>query len=137
MRFLKGSGKQDKQKTVNEHRGGVRGFTLENDSFMNGELGDDMSEQEVAMVASRRIDAALAEKARPCKRHETAQPRSLLLVAHVMNMRRGLLHQQTRQLKQENPYAVGLAHRIVWVDNLQTHKAIKLPSNRNSRPSEI
>ena len=53
---------------------------------MDGELCDDVREQEVTVVPSRRVDAVLAEQAGPRVRHQAAKLVTLLLVAGVVDV---------------------------------------------------
>lgn len=69
---------------------------------MNGKLGDNVSQQEVAAVLAGWIHTGFGEKARPSKGHETPQLAVPALVV-VMDVVRCVLYQQGRELKQVDP----------------------------------
>lgn len=60
---------------------------------MNGELGDNVSQQEVTAVLAGRIHAGFGEQARPSEGHETPQLAVPALVV-VMDVMRSMLYQQ-------------------------------------------
>lgn len=60
---------------------------------MNGELGDNVSQQEVAAVLAGRIHAGFGEQARPCEGHETPQLAVPALVI-VVDVMRSMFYQQ-------------------------------------------
>jgi len=51
---------------------------LQNNSLMDGKLGNDVREQKMSMVLGGRVDAHLGQQTRPCKRHQTTKLVSLL-----------------------------------------------------------
>jgi len=51
---------------------------LQNDSFVDGKLGDDVREKQVAVVLGGRVNAHLGQQTRPCKRHQPTQLVALL-----------------------------------------------------------
>ena len=71
---------------------------LEDDALVDGELGYDVAEEQVAVVLVERVDARLGEQARPRERHEAAQLGALLLVVHVVDVRVRVLDEERAQL---------------------------------------
>ena len=61
------------------------------------------------MVLGGRVHTLLGEETRPGKGHETSQLGSLSLVVGVVDMRRGVFHQEGRELEQKD------AHRVLCV----------------------
>ena len=54
---------------------------LQNDSFVDGELGDDVRQKQMAVVLGGRVDTHLGQQARPRKRH---QPTKLIALLPAM-----------------------------------------------------
>ena len=67
---------------------------LENDPLVIGKLGDDVSQEEVAVVLGGWIHALLGEEAGPGKGHQAMQLGPLVLVVGVVDVRNHMLHQQ-------------------------------------------
>lgn len=65
---------------------------LKDDALVNGELGDDVTEQQVAVVSSGRVDAVFTEEARPSKGHQSAKFVALTFVGRVVDVLRGLFN---------------------------------------------
>ena len=80
---------------------------LQHDSLVDGELGYDVSQQQVTVVLGCRVNALLGQEARPGEGHEATQLGSLPLVVGVVDVRGSVLHQETGELQQED------AHRVL------------------------
>ena len=61
---------------------------------MDSKLGDDVCQEEVAVVLGGRVHALLGQEARPGKGHQPTQLGPLALVVGVMDVRGRMLHQQ-------------------------------------------
>ena len=57
------------------------GTHLQHDTLVNGELGDDVREEQVTVVLGQRVDAVLRQQTRPRERHQTTQLVALLPVS--------------------------------------------------------
>ena len=79
---------------------------LQPDPLVNGKLGDDVGQEQVAMVLGSRVHTLLGEEARPSKGHEATELGPLPLVVGVMDVRGGVLHQERGELQQEDPHGV-------------------------------
>ena len=55
---------------------------LKDDPFVDGELGDDVGQEEVAVVPGRRVHAVLVLKTRPSVCHQATKLVTLLLVSY-------------------------------------------------------
>ena len=84
---------------------------------MDSELGDDVTEQQMSVIASGGIDAVLTEQTRPGKGHQSAQFVALTFVGRVVDVLRRLFHQQTAELQQQDAYGVRRAEGIVGIDD--------------------
>ena len=91
---------------------------LEDDPLVYGELGDDVGEEEVAVVARGRVHADLEEEAGPRVRHQPPQLVALLLVGGVVDVRRAQVHQQAAELQEQDAHGVGGAEGVVGVDDV-------------------
>jgi len=60
---------------------------LKHDPLVDGELCDDVREEEVSVVTCGRINTVLAQQARPGVGHQPSQLVALLLVAGVVDVR--------------------------------------------------
>ena len=65
---------------------------LKDDSLVDGKLGNDVGQHEVAMVLGGRVHALLGQEARPGKRHEPPQLGPLTLVVGVVDVGGCVLH---------------------------------------------
>jgi hypothetical protein len=93
---------------------------LEHDALVDGKFGDDVSEQEQAVVLVERIDARLGQQTRPGECHETTQLGALLFVVHVVDVVVRVLHKKRAQLQQEYAHRVRRGVRVVRIDDLRT-----------------
>ena len=66
---------------------------LENNSFVNSELGNNVWEKQVSVVLGRRVHTHLGQKTRPRKRHQTTQLIALLPVTTTTTTRSSSLAQ--------------------------------------------
>lgn len=71
---------------------------LKDDSFMNGELGYDVSKEEMSMVLCCWIHTRLDQETRPSERHKTPKFVPMTLVPRIMDVWRCLIHQETGEL---------------------------------------
>lgn len=94
---------------------------------MDSELGDDVSQQQVAAVLAGRVDAGLGQQAGPGEGHEAPQLAVAGLVV-VVDVVGGVLHQQGGELQQADPQRVQQVRLLLWVQNLDTeqHTGVKL-----------
>jgi hypothetical protein len=84
---------------------------------MNREFGNDMTEQQMAVISRHRVDAIFAQQARPRKSHQPSQLVALALVGAVVYVLRRKLDKQAGALQQGDSYAVGRGQRILRVDD--------------------
>ena len=79
---------------------------LENDPLVNGKLCDDVSQEEVAVVLGGWVHTLLGEEAGPGKGHQATQLGPLALVVGVVDVRGCVLHQQGRELQEQNAHGI-------------------------------
>lgn len=72
---------------------------LQDDLLVNGELGDDVGQKQVAAVFTGGVHAGFGQQARPGKGHEAPQLAVARLVV-VVDVVGGVLHQQGGELQQ-------------------------------------
>ena len=70
------------------------------------------------MVAGGGVHALLGEEARPGVGHQPPQLVALLLVGRVVDVRGALVHQQARELQQQDADVVAGAEWILRVDDV-------------------
>ena len=80
---------------------------LENNSLVDGKLGNNVSKEQVSVVFGGRVHTLLGQETRPSKGHETPELGSLSFVVGVMDVGGCVLHQQGGKLEQED------AHRVL------------------------
>lgn len=91
---------------------------LKDDFLVYSELGNDVRQQQVATVFAGRVHAGLGEQARPREGHEAAQLAVAVLVV-VVDVVRGVLHQQRGELQEVNPQGVQHVRLLLGVQHLR------------------
>lgn len=86
---------------------------------MDGELGDDVGQQQVSAVLAGRVHAGLGQQAGPGEGHEAAQLAVTGLVV-VVDVVGGVLHQQGGELQQADPQRVQQVGLLLRVQHLDT-----------------
>ena len=57
---------------------------LQHDSLVDGELGNDVTEQQMTVILVKRVHTRLGKQTRPREGHEASQFGALLFIIHVM-----------------------------------------------------
>ena len=93
------------------------------------------------MVAGGGVHAVLGEEARPGVGHQPPQLVALLLVGRVVDVRGALVHQQARELQQQDADVVAGAEWILRVDDVLDeggdHVAVVLVIRSWRRPDQL
>ena len=90
---------------------------LEDDPLVYGELGDDVGEQQVTMVPGGRVHTVLGQETGPGVGHQSPQLVALFLVGSIVDVGRALVHQETRELQQQDPDIVTGAEWVLGIDD--------------------
>ena len=91
---------------------------LQHDLLVDGELGDDVREQQVAAVLAGGVDAGLGQQAGPGEGHEAPQLAVAALVV-VVDVVRRVLHQQRGELQQLDAQRVQQVRLLLRVQDLE------------------
>ena len=84
---------------------------------MDGELGDDVSQEQVSAVFACGVHAGFGQQAGPGEGHEAPQLAVARLVV-VMDVVGGVLHQQGGELQEADPQRVQQVRLLLWIQNL-------------------
>lgn len=100
--------------------GGPEGASryLKDDFLVYGEFGNDVRQKQVAAVFAGRVHAGLGQQAGPREGHEAAQLAVAVLVV-VVDVVRGVLHQQRGVLQEVNPQRVQHVRLLLRVQDLR------------------
>lgn len=95
----------------------AHGQYLQNNLLVNGKLGNDVCQEQVATVLAGWVHAGLGEEARPGKGHQAPQFAVPVLVV-VMDVMGGMLHQQRGKLQQVDPQRIQHISLFFWIKYL-------------------
>lgn len=84
---------------------------------MNGKLGNDVCQEQVATVLAGWVHAGLGQEAGPGKGHQAPQFAVPVLVV-VMDVMGGMLHQQRGKLQQVDPQRIQHISLLFWIKHL-------------------
>ena len=89
---------------------------------MNGKLGNDVREQEMAVVPRGGVNTVLREQTGPGIGHKPAQLVTLFLVGGIVNVLRALIHQQAGELKDQDSHVVASSERIFGINDVENER---------------
>lgn len=95
----------------------THGQYLQNNLLVNGKLGNDVCQEQVATVLAGWVHTGLGQEARPGKGHQAPQFAVPVLVV-VVDVMGGVLHQQRGKLQQIDPQRIQHISLFFWIKYL-------------------